>query len=89
MNIFIGNLSYNVQDEELADLFAQYGDVESARVIKDRETGRSRGFAFVVMQEDGDANSAIEALNGYEVSGRPLRVNQAIEKERRERRPRY
>ncbi len=89
MNIFIGNLSYNVQDEELADLFAQYGNVESARVIKDRETGRSRGFAFVVMPEDGDANNAIEALNGYEVSGRPLRVNEAIEKERRERRPRY
>ncbi|KAB2814534.1 RNA recognition motif domain-containing protein [Phaeocystidibacter luteus] len=89
MNIFIGNLSYGVEDGDLADLFAQYGDVESARVIKDRETGRSRGFAFVVMNDDTDANSAIEALNGFDLNGRPLRVNQAIEKERRERRPRY
>lgn len=89
MNIFVGNLSYHVQDEELADLFAQYGDVESARVIKDRETGRSRGFAFVVMPDSGDANTAIESLNGHDMNGRPLRVNEAIEKERRERRPRY
>lgn len=89
MNIFIGNLSYNVEDEELANLFAQHGDVESARVIKDRETGRSKGFAFVVMPDDNDANTAIESLNGHEISGRPLRVNEAIEKERRERRPRY
>ncbi|NVK29205.1 MAG: RNA-binding protein [Flavobacteriia bacterium] len=89
MNIFIGNLSYRVEDGDLADLFAQYGDVESARVIKDRETGRSRGFAFVVMNDDTDANSAIEALNGFDMNGRPLRVNEAIEKERRERKPRY
>lgn len=89
MNIFIGNLSYHMEDEELADLFAQYGDVESARVIKDRETGRSRGFAFVVMNNNDDANNAIESLNGHEVNGRPMRVNEAIEKERRERRPRY
>lgn len=89
MNIFIGNLSYHAQDEELADLFAQYGDVDSARIIKDRETGRSKGFAFVVMPNDDDAKSAIESLDGHELNGRPIRVNQAIEKERRERRPRY
>lgn len=89
MNIFIGNLSYHVQDEDLASLFGQHGEVESARVIKDRETGRSRGFAFVVMPDDGDANSAIDALNGHDLNGRPIRVNQAIEKERNERRPRY
>lgn len=89
MNIFIGNLSYNVQDEELEGLFSQFGDVESARVIKDRETGRSRGFAFVVMPDDENANSAIDSLNGHDLGGRPIRVNQAIEKESRDRRPRY
>lgn len=89
MNIFIGNLSYHVEDQELESLFSEHGEVSSAKVIKDRETGRSRGFAFVEMSNDSDGENAIEALDGYELNGRAMRVNQAIEKERRERRPRY
>lgn len=82
MNIYVGNLGYSVTDEELKGLFQEYGAVESARVIFDRMTHRSKGFGFVDMPDDGEANAAISALNGTEFMGRSMKVNQA--RERRE-----
>ena len=78
--IFVGNLSFEVSDLDLEDLFKQHGEVLSARVITDRDTGRSRGFGFVEMSSDGSAQSAIDALNGTELKGRA--VNVSIAKER-------
>jgi len=80
MNIYVGNLNYSVTDEDLKGLFQEYGTVESARVIFDRMTNRSKGFGFVDMPDDNEANSAISALNGNEFMERALRVNQAREK---------
>ena len=74
--IYVGNLPWSTGDPELKDLFATYGDVHSANVITDRETGRSRGFGFVEM-DDGDAEQAITELDGHTVDGRPLKVNEA------------
>lgn len=89
MNIYVGNISYSTDDNRLSDLFSEFGAVASARVINDRETGRSKGFGFVEMQDDSEANAAIEALNEKEVDGRTLRVNEARPREERPRRPRY
>ena len=89
MNIYVGNLSWNTQEPALRDLFSQHGSVDSARILKDRETGRSRGFGFVEMPNDDEARAAIEALNGFELDGRQLRVNEARPREERPRRPRY
>ena len=75
--LYIGNLSFSVDDQSLADLFAQFGTVESARIITDRESGRSKGFAFVEMSSDTEASAAIEKLNGSEFSGRALNVSEA------------
>ena len=80
MNIYVGNLNYSVTDEELKGLFQEYGTVESARVIFDRMTHRSKGFGFVDMPDDAEANAAIDALNGTEFGGRSMRVNQARER---------
>lgn len=77
MNIYVGNLSYKAQEDELKSEFEQFGEVTSVRIIKDRETGRSKGFAFVEMPEKEAADSAIEALNGKEIQGRALKVNPA------------
>ena len=77
MKIYVGNLSYNTGEAELSQLFAGLGTVESVRVIRDRETGRSKGFGFVEMQNDQDANAACEALNQREFDGRRLTVNEA------------
>ncbi len=74
--LYVGNLPYTATDEELRELFAQHGSVESAVVITDRETGRSRGFGFVEM-DDGGADAALSALDGRDMGGRPLRVNVA------------
>lgn len=82
-NIYVGNLPWSVGDSELTDIFSRHGQVKSAKVIMDRETGRSRGFGFVEMDE-ADADEAISALNGFEMDGRALRVNEA--QERKERR---
>ncbi|GAB4546418.1 MAG: RNA-binding protein [Phycisphaerales bacterium] len=76
MKLYVGNLPWSVNDAQLRELFAQHGDVQSARVMQDRETGRSRGFAFVEMPDD-DANTAMQALNGYAFEGRPIVVNEA------------
>ena len=89
MNIYVGNLSWNTDDAQVNDLFSQYGQVDSARVLTDRETGRSRGFGFVEMANDDEARAAIDALNGYELDGRQLRVNEARPREERPRRQRY
>jgi RNA recognition motif-containing protein len=84
MNIYVGNLSYRMSDGELREVFSEFGEVSSARIINDRETGRSKGFGFVEMPDDNAANTAIEALNGKEVSGRNLRVNEARPREPRQ-----
>lgn len=82
MDIYVGNLPYSVTNNELEDLFSQFGSVQSARVISDRETGRSKGFGFVEMPDTSEANSAIEALNGSDMNGRSLRVNESQPKPR-------
>ena len=82
-NLYVGNLSYSVTDAELEELFAQYGKVTSARVICDRDSGRSKGFGFVEMANEDEAQAAIEALNGKENNNRPLTVNEARPREPR------
>ncbi len=77
MNLFVGNLSYQLTEEELREAFETHGSVTSAAIITERDTGRSRGFGFVEMAEDSDARKAIEALNGFDLGGRALTVNEA------------
>ena len=81
MNIYVGNISWGLEDQDLENVFAEHGTVTSAKIIKDRATGRSRGFGFVEMSDGGEA--AIEALNGTEVDGRELVVNESRPKEKR------
>ena len=76
-NIFVGNLDFNATEESVRSLFERYGAVNSARIMTDRETGRSRGFAFVEMENESEADQAISALNGYTLDGRALNVNEA------------
>lgn len=81
MNIYVGNLAYSVTQEELREAFGAYGEVESATIITDRETGRSKGFGFVEMQSNAEADAAIKALNDTQMNGlnkgRNVKVNQA------------
>lgn len=81
--LYVGNLSYDMQDRDLQELFAEYGTVTSAKIVTDRESGRSKGFGFVEMSTDAEAQAAITALNGQEVNGRALTVNEARPKEDR------
>ena len=81
--LYVGNLSYNVDNTQLEEMFAKFGDVRSAEVIQDRDTGRSKGFGFVEMSDDNAAREAIEALNEREQDGRRLTVNEARPKESR------
>jgi len=81
MEIYVGNLPWSVRDQELADAFGSYGSVEKAAVITYRDSGRSKGFGFVTMNNDDEANKAIESMDGHEMEGRPLRVNEARPKE--------
>jgi len=83
MNIYVGNLSYSMSDQDLEQLFAEHGSVASAKIIQDRESGRSKGFGFVEMPDDGAAQTAIESLNGQTVEGRNLTVNEARPREER------
>ena len=76
-NIFVGNLDFHATEEALRALFERYGTVNSARIMTDRDTGRSRGFAFVEMENETEADQAISALNGYTMDGRALNVNEA------------
>lgn len=83
MNIYVGNLSFNESESSLEELFATHGEVTSARIITDRESGRSRGFGFVEMADQTQAEAAISALNGTNVNGRNLTVNEARPREDR------
>jgi len=76
-NIYVGNLPFNTTNDQLEDLFGEHGTVSRAQVISDRETGRSRGFGFVEMEDDNAAEAAIEAINGSDFGGRDLKVNVA------------
>lgn len=81
--LYVGNLNYRTEQESLRSLFTQFGDVVSAVILTDRDTGRSRGFGFVEMSDADSASAAIEALNGSEFEGRMLKVNAAREREDR------
>src|SRR5689334_24402986 len=83
MKLYVGNLAFQTTSQELQQLFGQAGTVQSASIIEDRDTGRSRGFAFVEMSSQEEALSAIEQFNGKEVGGRPLKVNEAKPRENR------
>lgn len=83
MSIYIGNLSYQATQEDLSEVFAEYGTVKRVQVPTDRETGRMRGFAFVEMETDAEEEAAIEALDGAEWMGRDLKVNKAKPREKR------
>lgn len=89
MNIYVGNLNYKIEQVDLEEIFAEYGEVVSARIISDRETRKSKGFGFVEMANDDDARKAIEELNGGELDGRNIVVNEARPREERpqQRRP--
>jgi len=77
MNLYVGNLSYDMSEENLRSEFAEYGEVQSAKIITDKFTGRSRGFGFVEMNSDDEGKKAMEELNGKDVDGRELVVNEA------------
>jgi len=83
MNIYVGNLSYSLSESELRDAFADFGDVSSVKILTDRETGRSRGFGFVEMPNQSEGEAAVAQLNGKDVGGRALRVNEARPREQR------
>lgn len=89
MKIYAGNLSYGVSDEDLRAAFAQFGTVDSADVISDRATGRSKGFGFVEMSDAAEAKAAIEGLNGKDLDGRSLNVNEARPRTDRPQRSSY
>jgi RNA recognition motif-containing protein len=80
--LYVGNLSFNATEEELRELFGRHGSVDSVKLITDRETGRPRGFAFVEMSEPSAATDAIRALDGSQLGGRALKVNEAQDKPR-------
>jgi len=82
MNIYVGNLHYNVTEDELKEAFKAYGEVVSAKIITDKYSGRSKGFGFIEMSNDSEAKEAIDGINGTEIGGREVKVNQA--RERRE-----
>jgi cold-inducible RNA-binding protein len=81
--IYVGNLSFNSTEQDLEDMFGEFGTVHSVKIIEDRDTGRSRGFAFVEMSSNEEAQSAISGLNGREVDGRALTINEAKPQEDR------
>ena len=77
MNIYVGQLDYSVAEDDLKDAFSEFGDVSSVRIITDRSSGQSKGFGFVEMPDDSEAAKAMEALNGSQLKGREIKVNQA------------
>ncbi len=83
MNIYCGNIAYTTTEDDLRDLFSTHGEVSAVRVITDRDTGRSKGFGFVEMVDDGEAKQAIEALDGKDFMGRDVRINEARPREPR------
>lgn len=87
MNIYVGNLSYNLTEDELSQIFGEYGEVVSVKIVMDRETGRAKGFGFVEMANEEEGEKAVEELDGAEVGGRDMKVNKAKPRpERPERR---
>ena len=88
MNIYVGNLSYNATEEELREAFESFGQVESVKIITDKYSGRSKGFGFIEMPDGDEAKAAITKMNGEELSGRTLRVNEARPRVERDRGPR-
>ena len=91
MNIYVGNLAYSVTDDDLRELFGEFGEVRTASVISDKVTGQSKGFGFVEMQDNSAADMAIKELNGRQVKGRALKVNEAKPRADKppQRHPRY
>jgi RNA recognition motif-containing protein len=85
MNIYVGNLSYGMSEDELREAFGAFGEVSSVKILMDRETGRSRGFGFVEMPNKNEAETAIAQLNGKDVGGRALRINEARPREQQRR----
>jgi RNA recognition motif-containing protein len=85
MNIYVGNLSYGMSEDELRDAFGAFGAVSSVKILMDRETGRSRGFGFVEMPNQSEAEAAIAQLNGKDLGGRALRINEARPREQQRR----
>jgi cold-inducible RNA-binding protein len=81
--LYVGNLPYSATEEALSEKFAEFGSVESAKLIIDRDTGRSKGFGFVEMGSDAEAQAAIDALDGQDYDGRPMKVNEAKPQEKR------
>jgi len=86
MNIYVGNLSYGISDDKLREVFEEYGEVSSAKVIRFRDSGRSKGFGFVEMDNDEEGKEAISSLDGEEIDGRSIKVNEARPREERPRR---
>ncbi len=80
MNLYVGNLSWNMTEDDLRNLFEQYGTVSSIKIVKDRETGRSKGFGFVEMENDGEAQNALSSLYDKEILGRKIVINEAQER---------
>lgn len=90
MNMYVGNLSYSVTEDDLKALFSEFGEVESVNIIKDKFSGRSKGFGFVEMPDNSEADKAIKALNGTNLKERDIKVNQAKPRsDRSSRKPRY
>ena len=87
MNIFVGNLNYSITEDDIKEIFEEYGELSSVKLITDKFTGKSKGFGFVEMADADEAKKAIEELNGAEVEGRTMVVNESIEKKRENRRP--
>ncbi len=82
MNIFVGNLNYSITEDDIREIFEEYGELSSVKLITDKFTSKSKGFAFVEMADDSEAKKAIEELNGADVEGRSMVVNESIEKKR-------
>ncbi|GHV79711.1 RNA-binding protein [Spirochaetia bacterium] len=82
--LYVGNLSYNTHEDNLRSLFSSFGTVESVKIITDRDTGNSKGFGFVEMGNDAEAQAAINGTNGSDLDGRAIKVNEAMDKPRRE-----
>jgi RNA recognition motif-containing protein len=89
MNIYVGSLSFRMREDELRRAFEEFGEVNSAKIISDKYSGKSKGFGFVEMPNDAEAKKAIEELNGKEIGGRKIIVNESVERERTERRPSF
>jgi RNA recognition motif-containing protein len=89
MNIFVANLNYRLSSDDLRGVFEEYGQVDSAKIITDRDSGRSKGFGFVEMTDDSEAQNAIKELNGADFDGRPIVVKQAEDRPQRSRGGRY